>query len=95
MINLSCNIYRCGPNENYDLSDEALKDTNKLRKNIEPWLTAVFQSDVSPCSSNPFLQEPVKGPARLEWHEVKKLAHYYLTVDAVTRPMMVREDEAF
>jgi len=45
MINLNRHIYRCGPNKNYDLSDEALKDTDKLRKNIEPWLTAVFQSE--------------------------------------------------
>jgi hypothetical protein len=45
MINLSRHIYRCGPNENYYLSDKELEDTGKLRKNIEPWLTAVFQSE--------------------------------------------------
>ena len=45
MINLNRHIYRCGPNESDDLSDEALKDTDKLRKHIEPWLTAVFQSE--------------------------------------------------
>lgn len=45
MINLNKHIYRCGPNENDDLSDEDLKDTVKLRKQIEPWLTAVFQSE--------------------------------------------------
>lgn len=45
MINLNRHIYRCGPNENYDLSDEDVKDTDKLRKHIEPWLTAVFQSE--------------------------------------------------
>jgi len=39
-------------------------------------------------------QEPVKDPARLEWHEVTKVAHYYLSVNAMTRPMQVREDEA-
>ncbi len=33
-------------------------------------------------------------PARLEWHEVTKVAHYYLSVNAMTRPMQVREDEA-
>jgi len=42
----------------------------------------------------PTLQEPVKDPARLEWHEVTKVAHYYLSVNAMTRPMQVREDEA-
>jgi len=45
MINLNHHIYRCGPNEKFDLSDENLKNTDKFRKNIEPWLTAVFQSE--------------------------------------------------
>lgn len=45
MINLNRHIYRCGPNESDDLSDEALKNTDKLRRHIEPWLTAVFQSE--------------------------------------------------
>jgi len=36
------------------------------------------------------------GPdqARLDWHEVKKVEHYYLSVDAMTPPMSVREDPA-
>jgi len=45
MIDLSTHIYRCGPNENCNLSDENIKDADKLRKHIEPWLTAVFQSE--------------------------------------------------
>ena len=54
-------------------------------------------------ATKPTLQEPVKDPARLEWHEVTKVAHYYLSVNALsacdaqagmTRPMQVREDEA-
>jgi len=45
MISLSRHIYRCGPKEDYDVSDEHLEDTVKLRKFIEPWLTAVFQSE--------------------------------------------------
>jgi hypothetical protein len=40
------------------------------------------------------LQEPIRDPARLDWHEVTKVAHYYLSVDAMTRPMQVREDLA-
>jgi hypothetical protein len=31
--------------------------------------------------------------ARLQWHEVKKVDHYYLSIDAVTEPMKVREEE--
>lgn len=45
MINLNHHVYRCGPNGSSDLSDEDLKDTDKLRKHVEPWLTAVFQSE--------------------------------------------------
>ena len=54
-------------------------------------------------ATKPMLQEPVKDPARLEWHEVTKVAHYYLSVNALsacdaqagmTRPMQVRENEA-
>ena len=40
------------------------------------------------------VQEPVKHPARLEWHEVTKVAHYYLSVNAMLRPMQVREDSS-
>jgi superfamily II DNA or RNA helicase len=49
---------------------------------------------VTNCASRPILQEPIKDPARFEWHEVSKVAHYYLSVDAITRPMQVKEDGA-
>jgi hypothetical protein len=51
------------------------------------WLYAVTN-----CETSPTLQEPVKDPARLPWHEVTKVAHYYLSVDAVKQPMEVREE---
>ncbi len=38
------------------------------------------------------LQEPIRDPARLDWHEVTKVAHYYLSADAMMRPMQVHED---
>ncbi len=47
---------------------------------------------VTNCKGSPKLQDPVKDPARLKWHEVKKVDHYYLSVDAVTQPMQIRED---
>jgi hypothetical protein len=47
---------------------------------------------VTNCSTKSQLQEPIKDPARFEWHEVTKVAHYYLSVDALTRPMQVREE---
>jgi len=45
-------------------------------------------------ASTPTLQERVKDLVWLEWHEVTKMAHYYLSVNAMTRPMEVREDKA-
>lgn len=49
---------------------------------------------VTNCNSQPKLQEPIKDPSRLDWHEVIKIAHYYLTVDAIAKPMKVRENES-
>jgi len=46
---------------------------------------------VTGCKLQPNLQEPIKNPARFPWHEVKKVDHYYLSVDALTQPMQVRE----
>lgn len=46
---------------------------------------------VTDCNTSPTLQEPIKDPARLPWHEVTKVAHYYLSVDAVKQPMEARE----
>ena len=47
---------------------------------------------VTDCKEKPALQDPIKDPARLPWHEVTKVAHYYLAVNAMTKPMQVRED---
>ncbi len=44
------------------------------------------------CDSTPRLQEPIRAPARLDWNEVTKVAHYYLAVNAMTKPLQVRED---
>jgi hypothetical protein len=46
---------------------------------------------VTNCNEEAALQEPIEDPARFEWHEVTKVAHYWLEVDAMTRPMRVRE----
>jgi superfamily II DNA or RNA helicase len=47
---------------------------------------------VTDCNNVPRLQEPIRDPARLDWNEVTKVAHYYLSVNAMTKPMQVRED---
>lgn len=38
---------------------------------------------VTHCNTKPQLRDPIKDPARFEWNEVTKVAHYYLPVDAI------------
>jgi hypothetical protein len=40
---------------------------------------------VTGCKGEPALRQ-VHDPARFPWHEVVKVAHYYLSVDEMTRP---------
>ena len=47
---------------------------------------------VTDCASTPVLQEPIRDPAQFPWHEVRKVQHYYLDVNAMTKPMQVREE---
>jgi superfamily II DNA or RNA helicase len=47
---------------------------------------------VTHCATVPRLQDPIRDPARLDWNEVIKVAHYYLSVNAMTKPMELRED---
>ena len=49
---------------------------------------------VTNCATAPELQEPVRDPARFPWHEVSKVQHYWLEVDAMTKPMGLRENPA-
>ncbi|GIW40414.1 MAG: helicase [Candidatus Binatia bacterium] len=49
---------------------------------------------VTDCRTEPKLQEPIKDPARFQWHEVTKVAHYWLELDALRQPMQVRERPA-
>ncbi|MEW6749357.1 MAG: helicase-related protein [Candidatus Latescibacterota bacterium] len=49
---------------------------------------------VTHCDEDPHLEDPVRDPARLQWHAVTEVTQYYLSVDAVTQPMRVREGEA-
>ena len=53
------------------------------------WLYAVTN-----WAAEPQLQEPIRDPASFPWHEVSKVQHYWLEVDAMTRPMQVREERA-
>ncbi|MBI4238195.1 MAG: DUF3883 domain-containing protein [Deltaproteobacteria bacterium] len=66
--------------------------TPNERRVAEDRRDCYFLYIVTNCNAKPILQEPVKDPARLEWHEVTKVAHYYLAVNAMTQPMQVREN---
>ena len=46
---------------------------------------------VTNCKNSPQLQEPIQNPARFNWHEVKKVDHYYLSVDVLTKRTQMRE----
>ena len=47
---------------------------------------------VTDCDTVPRLQDPIRDPARLDWTEVTKVAHYYLSVNAMTKPMQLSQD---
>ena len=48
---------------------------------------------VTNCAATPQLQDPIKDPARFEWREVSKVQHYWMEVNAMTKPMQVREEQ--
>lgn len=49
---------------------------------------------VTNCGDQPKLQEPIKDPVQYPWHEVKKVQHYWLEINAMTQPMTARENPA-
>jgi len=49
---------------------------------------------VTNCDTSPALQDPIRDPARFPWNEVTQVAHYYLSVNALTQPMRVREESS-
>ncbi|MFH1039539.1 MAG: hypothetical protein V1789_12830 [PVC group bacterium] len=34
-----------------------------------------------------------KDSTRFQWHDVRKIDHYYLSVNAITKPMEIKEDK--
>ena len=53
--------------------------------------TAIGLYVVTHCASAPTLQDPISDPARFPWHEVTKVAHYYLSVNTLKHPVEIRE----
>jgi superfamily II DNA or RNA helicase len=46
---------------------------------------------VTGCDGEPILEEPIRDPARFQWHEVKKIDHYWLNVNALKSPMTLQD----
>ena len=65
--------------------------TPNMRRVAEDRRDCYWLYVVTNCKSKSQLQEPIKDPARFPWHEVKKVEHYYLSVDALTQPMQVHD----
>jgi predicted GIY-YIG superfamily endonuclease len=80
--------------ESFATREEAVKREQDLKTGFgRKWLKKHIESGrARQAGSEPQLQNPIKDPARLQWHEVKKVGHYYLSIDAVTQPMQVREE---
>lgn len=68
--------------------------TPNEKRVVEDWRACYWLCIVTNCSHKPQLQEPVQDPVRYDWHEVSKVAHYYLSVDAMTQPMEVQENQS-
>lgn len=49
---------------------------------------------VTNCAAEPELQDSVRDPARFPWHEVTQIQHYWLEVDAMTKPMGLNDESA-
>ena len=49
---------------------------------------------VTNCAIKPTLHEPIKDPARFSWKEITKVQHYWIEVNAMTRPMPERNGAA-
>lgn len=47
---------------------------------------------VTHCDTESKLQDPIKDPARFPWHEVKKVEHYRLEVNALAETLQFKED---
>ena len=48
---------------------------------------------VTNCFEQPILQEPIRDPASFAWREVIKVQHYWMEVDAMTKPMQISDDK--
>ena len=65
----------------------------ELKEKFDEKFLVMKGSDIRDQFEYPELQEPIKDPVRFPWHEVIKVQHYWLDVNAMTKPMEVRENK--
>ena len=39
------------------------------------------------------MQETIQDPAKFPWHEVSKVQHYWLQLDAMTKPLQEQDEQ--
>jgi len=49
---------------------------------------------VSHSDTEPKLEDSIKAPAGIAWHEVIEVQHYWLEVGAMAQPMRVEQERA-
>jgi hypothetical protein len=76
-----------------DLTGTVLLTPNERRVAEDRW-DCDWLYVVTNCQTTPQLQTPIKDPAQLSWHEVRKIDHHYLSVDTMAQPMQAREASA-
>ena len=65
--------------------------TPKERRIAEDRRDCYWLYVVTDCGRSPVLRDPIADPARFPWHEVRKVQHYYLEVDAMAPAPRDRE----
>ncbi|GIU72927.1 MAG: hypothetical protein KatS3mg004_0014 [Bryobacteraceae bacterium] len=65
-------------------AEDAVIVTPNERRVAEDWRDCYWQYVVTDCDTDPRLQPPIKDPGRFGWNMVSKVAHYYLSVAALT-----------
>lgn len=72
-------------------SEGALLPPDFLRQVAEDRRDCYCLYVVTHCNTEPRLQA-IRDPAALPGHEVKKVDHYWLSVDVMGQPLKVREE---
>ena len=75
------------------MSEIGLKTRGECSSDVSLHVAALMRVSSTPPVTDSKLGI-VESPVRFPWHEVKKVEHYYLSVDALTQPMQIIEQAA-